>query len=167
MSRLVAVLAIALALGGCATLGGPQQAEYQRLADQVTAHYHAGKVWVLTHRGLGSLYHCGNSTIDLSLIGDNPRWSLAHELGHHMHNDCGGSLAKELAANAFAVEAMQVWGYTEAQAVEATLTHLTYTAHWWATHPNTPKPGAYKDHDFCYEAREIVKRHPAFEGASC
>src|SRR5437867_12148064 len=67
----------------------------------------------------GGRYYCREQRIELTTRG-NVRWTLAHELGHHVRRDCAESMANEVEANALAVRVLQVWGVSEADATRET-----------------------------------------------
>src|SRR5258705_6967317 len=111
MRTLVAVVVVALAGSGCATIAASraEQAKWQALADVATTQLHIAPVYVVPIAGIHGRYHCGSRRLELGT--DQPersaRWLLAHELGHHLIGVCGDSLANETAANAAAVRGRQ------------------------------------------------------------
>jgi hypothetical protein len=150
----VAVLAL-LVFTGCATIAAhrAEEAKWQALADQITDHYHAPRVPVTVTAGFFGTYHCDTGGMDLGVDG-NGRFLLAHELGHHVNHQCGISFAYELSANRFAVEAFQVWGMAEADAVRSVVRQLVYTAKVRGSNQRPP-------HDACAEAADVLRAYPA------
>ena len=103
LNRLLAsaLAAVALLVTGCATIRAQQaeQAGWQAMADQVTAHYHVAPIYVRPVAGLNGQYRCKENVIALGT--DATPWLLAHELGHYaLGHGCAQTLATEEAANA-------------------------------------------------------------------
>jgi hypothetical protein len=149
---LVAVFAI-WCLSGCATIAAhnAETNKWQALVDQVTERYHARHVYIRVQAGTAGVYHCENSTLELGTNGTNPRGLLAHELGHAVLGHCGANYQQELDANAFAVEALKIWGDSQATAVRDTVLHLLKVAR-----------SSYRSpvHNFCAEAADVLRRYP-------
>jgi len=146
------LFAVAFLLTGCATIRAQQaeQARWQAMADQVTAHYHVASIYVRPVAGLNGQYRCSEHVINLGT--DATPWLLAHELGHYvLGHGCTETLANEMAANAFAVEAMQVWGTSERDAVRTTVGILVYAQQ---RHVYIPA------HAWCQEAADVLRRYP-------
>jgi len=93
--------------------------QYQRLANQATDHFNKLRVSLtLSDTGI-STYRSPNSiTLNTRAGFEKTLPLLAHELGHHIlgHRAVVGS-AHEMDANAKAVEVIQVWGYSEHDAI--------------------------------------------------
>jgi hypothetical protein len=143
---------VAVVLTGCATIRAniETQAKWQRMADEVTTANHVAPIPVRLVDGLNGQYRCRENVIALGT--DATPWLLAHEIGHYvLAHGCTESLATEEAANSFAVQAMQVWGYSERDAVTRTVRilidaqrrHVSIPAHAW-----------------CQEADDVLRRYP-------
>lgn len=112
--------------------------------------YHVPSIYVRPVAGLNGQYRCRENTITLGT--DATPWLLAHELGHYvLGHGCAETLATEMAANAFAVEAMQVWGTSAPDAVRRTVDILVGAQR---RHVSIPA------HDWCAEAADVLRRYP-------
>jgi len=129
-------------------------ARWQALANQATAHFRVAPVLVEPVAGHNSAYICREGQISLAIKAGYVRFRLAHELGHHILNHCGTSYAQELAANAVAIQVLQVWGLSEADAVRETVIFLFAVKKFQG---NAQRPG----HDVCGEAAALLRRYPA------
>lgn len=117
---LVASLLALVLFGGCAHAGEP--VNWQTLANQATTTLKVGPVLVDERdRGTNGLYFCREMRIQLRTNRRmlDVRRTLAHEIGHHVRRHCGEGLASEMEANAVAVEVLEAWGATHAQATYA------------------------------------------------
>jgi hypothetical protein len=153
---LVSVLAVWF-LTGCASMRAYQaeQAKWQGLADQATTQLRAASVTVHVTAGRHGVYTCAARRIDLGTDAPaaNVRFLLAHELGHHVHNDCTeGIAAQEHAANATAVQILQVWGLTETRAAKEVAGML-----WLLAKERTVQG---RGHDACAELVAILRAYP-------
>lgn len=152
-----ALVATALATG-CASVAAYQAdlAKWQALADRATERANQPRVIVKPVSGSTGRYDCGDNRVLFGTDG-NPRWLLAHELGHYVMHHCDPqpwavALAQEKAANRFAVETLQLWGATEEQAVRDTVLQLLLTRRL--------RPRPQHGHDYCAEAVDVLRRHP-------
>jgi hypothetical protein len=157
--RLLMMPLILLALTGCSTMRAYQEEvrSYQALADQATHALGSGEVpinVVAGNVGSSGSASCGQGTITIGRDSANPRWLLAHELGHHISGHCGQGIINEMEANAAAIRVLQVWGMTEQDAYRATARHLIGLKRYRG---NRPLPG----HDYCAELRDVERRYPA------
>jgi hypothetical protein len=151
---------ILLALTGCSTMRSYQEEvrSYQALADQATHALGSGEVpinVVAGNVGSSGSASCGQGTITIGRDSANPRWLLAHELGHHISGHCGQGIINEMEANVAAIRVLQVWGMTEQDAYRATARHLIGLKRYRG---NRPLPG----HDYCAELRDVERRYPAY-----
>jgi len=151
MASVLAV--IVLLASGCATIAAhnAETSRWQALADQVIERYHARHVYIRVQDGTSGMYHCENSTLELGTSGTNPRGLLAHELGHAVLGHCGANYQQELDANAFAVEALKVWGDSQTAAVRDVVLRLLKVSR-----------SSYRSpvHNFCAEAADVLRRYP-------
>lgn len=113
---------LALAVAGCAATQAYRQEldRYQPLADQATDHFNKIRVSLTLTAGGVSSYRQPNSIVLNTRAGfERTLPLLAHELGHHIlgHGAGMSGSAHEMDANAKAVEVIQVWGYSEREAV--------------------------------------------------
>jgi hypothetical protein len=143
---------LTLVLTGCASLRTSEQARWQALADQATAHLDVPPTRVTLVSGSLGQYNCETRALTLGADG-NTRWLLAHELGHHLSRSCGGTLDSEMTANAWAVRVLQTWGDTEAVAVRTTVLHLVYLKRLRGDRQAL-------GHDYCAEAVDVLRRYP-------
>ncbi len=149
-----ALFIVAVLLTGCAAIRAQQaeQARWQAMADQVTARYHVPSIYVRPVAGLNGQYRCRENAINLGT--DATPFLLAHELGHYVLGPgCAETLADEMAANAFAIEAMQVWGTSRPDAVRTVVDALVGAQR---RHVSLPA------HDFCAEAADVLRRYPTY-----
>jgi len=150
---MAALVAVALLATGCATIRAQQaeQSRWQAMADAVTTRHHARQVYIRVQAGTSGEYHCENATLDLGTSGTNPRGLLAHELGHAVLGHCGANYQQELDANAFAVEALKIWGDPQATAVRDVVLRLLKVSR-----------SSYRSpvHNFCAEAADVLRRYP-------
>lgn len=152
MSRRVVVLS-ALLLIGCASLNAPPN-EWQALANRATDALGVSRVWVTTQDDNRGYYHCQGSRIDLGITKGNPRWLLAHEIGHHLSGRCDESLVSEEAANAGAIRVLQTWGMSEVGAALETERHLLGLQAYRGKNP-------LEAHSYCEEVADVLRRFPA------
>jgi hypothetical protein len=140
MPRLAVVAALAILLAGCATLRAQQaeQTHYQAMADQVTNAMRVPSIYVRPVPGFHGQYKCRENVLEVGTSAT--LFLLGHELGHYvLGHGCTESLATEEAANMFAVRALEIWGYSQREAValvlkklrEAEQVHLNLPAHNW------------------------------------
>ena len=116
----------------------------------MTAAYHVPSIYIRPIAGYNGQYRCRENTINLGT--DAVPFLLAHELGHYvLGHGCAETLANEMAANAFAIEAMQVWGMSQPDAVRDTVAALVS-----AQRHHVSLPG----HDWCAEAADVLRRYP-------
>jgi len=113
---------LALGVTGCAAAQAYRQEldRYQPLADQAADHFNKTRVSLTLTAGGVSSYRQPNSIVLNTRFGfERSLPILAHELGHHILNHGGGmsGSAHEMDANAKAVEVIQVWGYSEREAI--------------------------------------------------
>ena len=154
--RAIRALPAVLLLASCSTIAADQTetAKWQVLANQATTHFRAAPVSVQPVAGHNSTYICREGQIRLAIGAGYVRFRLAHELGHHILNHCGTSYAQELAANATAIQILQVWGLSEADAVRETVVFLLEVKKFQG---NAQRPG----HNVCGEAAALLRRYPS------
>src|ERR1700730_6372482 len=146
LKTILALPAVLLLVGCSAMVADPTEtAKRQILANQATAHFRVAPVAVQPVAGHDSAYLCREAQIRLAVRAGYVRFRLAHELGHHMLNHCGTSYAQELAANAVAIQVLQLWGLSEADAVRETVVFLLEVKKFQG---NAQRPG----HNVCGEA---------------
>jgi len=154
---ILALLVVVLG-AGCETLARNQAelARWQLLADQAMAHAGQPRVIVKPIGGMAGHYDCRENRVIFG-TDNNPRWLLAHELGHYVMQHCDSQpwevmLVREKAANEFAVTTLQVWGLTEEQAVRDTVLQLLVIK-------RLSRKVQY-GHDYCAEVLDVLRRHP-------
>src|SRR4029077_4347302 len=96
---------------------------------------------------------CAAGTITVGRDGADPKWLLAHELGHHVTGHCGQGIQNEIAANGGAIRILQVWGETEQEAVGHTQRHLVRLQQRGRT---------LVGHDYCAEYAAIVTAYAQY-----
>lgn len=145
---------------GCTTMATYQaeQAKWQGLADQATAHFGVGAVTVVLkgNRTTGE-YRRLERTLELGTANSvaGMEWLLAHELGHHIRGHVNAYLEQEMEANATAVRVLQVWGRSEEEAVRLAGNILL----------SVKKNGSTltgKGHDWCAEFTDLRARYPQY-----
>ena len=155
LKTILALPAVLLLVGCSAMVADPtEMAKWQLLANQATAHFRVAPVAVQPVAGHDSAYLCREAQIRLAVRAGYVRFRLAHELGHHMLNHCGTSYAQELAANAVAIQVLQLWGLSEADAVRETVVFLLEVKKFQG---NAQRPG----HNVCGEAAALLRRYPS------
>jgi hypothetical protein len=82
-------------------------------------------------------------------------WLLAHELSHHIRGHVNAYLEQEMEANVTAVQVLQVWGRSEAEAVRLVESVLLRVQRNGSTLTG-------KGHDWCAEYHDIVRRYPQY-----
>ncbi len=150
---------LAMLATGCTTMATYQaeQAKWQALADQATAHFGAGTVTVLVSQkaGYGGEYQRFTRTITLVPYPEaRMRLTLAHELGHHILNHADMRLDQEKAANLFAIRVLvEAWGMDEEAAMRAMGNKLLGSAQ-----------GAFlvPGHDYCAEFADLRAHYPQY-----
>jgi hypothetical protein len=145
---------IAVLLTGCASIQQYQveQARLQTLTDRITTHYRVAPIPVrVTSESFGQ-FLCHEHVINLPKGASD--FLVSHEAGHVvLGNGCIGRLESELAANEFAIQAMQdVLGWSARGAADAAVQTLI-SAQW----RHLALPG---EHAFCAEAADVLTRHP-------
>jgi len=158
--RWTLLAALALALTGCATMRAYQveQAKWQGLADQATTALGSGPVTVLLKGNTRTgQYFRLSRTVELGTESNvaGKEWLLAHELSHHIRGHVNAYLEQEMEANATAVQVLQVWGRSEAEAVRLVGSRLL----------SIHKTGSIltgKGHDWCAEYRDVMRRYPSY-----
>lgn len=155
-TRTIRALPALLLFVGCSTIAADQTetAKWQVLANQATAHFRVAQVSVQPVAGHNSTYICREGQIRLAVRAGYVRFRLAHELGHHILSHCGTSYAQELAANAVAIQVLQVWGLSEVDAVRETVVFLLEVKKFQG---NVQRPG----HNVCGEAAALLRRYPS------
>jgi hypothetical protein len=141
-----------LLLPGCASIQQYQaeQARLQTLTDRITSYYHVASIPVRVTSAPFGQFLCQARTIDLPKGASD--FLVAHEAGHGVI-DCSERLEFELAANEFAIQAMQdVLGWSARGAADAAVRALI-SSQW----RHSAVPG---EHDFCVEAADVLRRHP-------
>jgi len=146
------IVVLALGLTGCASRQVSEQTRWQALADEATGRLGVPSVRVKLVSGSLGQYNCETHALELG-AGGNTRWLLAHELGHHLSNFCGGTLESEMVANTWAVRVLQVWGDPEAQAVRTTVLHLVSLKRLRGDRQAI-------GHNYCAEAADVLRRYP-------
>ena len=112
-----------------------------------------GIVYVDERPSTRSTYYCREMASSWAPSGRTCAWFLAHELRHHVLRHCGGSFANEVEANALAVQILQVWGVSEADATRETARQLLPLT---KSSRNTLLGG----HDLGAELRDLLSRYP-------
>jgi hypothetical protein len=157
----VTLLAVfALAAAGCATIQAniTETAKWQGLADQATAALGSGPVTVLLKGNTRTgQYFRLSRTVELGTESNvaGKEWLLAHELSHHIRGHVNAYLEQEMEANTTAVQVLQVWGRSEAEAVRLVGSRLL----------SIHKTGSIltgKGHDWCAEYHDIARRYPQY-----
>jgi len=141
-----------LLLPGCASIQQYQaeQARLQTLTDRITSYYHVASIPVRVTSTPFGQFLCQARTIDMPKGASD--FLVAHEAGHGVI-DCSERLESELAANEFAIQAMQdVLGWSARGAADAAVRALV-SSRW----RRSVVPGR---HDFCAEAADVLRRHP-------